>query len=160
MGKVTRVLIGIDYGETRIGVAVSDPEQKIAFPLGVVQRSQGGYGFRKLRALLQTRSLVEKQEDQEVYHVDGFVVGVPLRSDGRAGQEVDKVREYAQALESWFGRPVKLWDERFTTVMANKVLLESSPSRVRDKGLTDQVASQLILQSYLDHMNSGSTQTH
>lgn len=139
------VLVGIDFGETRIGVAVSDPQKKVAFPLQVITRVQGSYGFRKLRTLLQDRV------------VEGFVVGMPYRTNGSMGEECEKVQSYMEALHDYFQKRVTPWDERFTTVMARQSLVEAGSGkkeRRKNSGASDRIAAQIILQSYLDSLKS------
>lgn len=147
--RAMSVLVGIDFGSSRVGVAVSDPEKKLAFPFDVISREGGSYGFRKLRALLEERS------------VEAFVVGMPYRSDGSRGQECEKAQEYMDALHEYFQKDVIPWDERFTTVLARQSLIDAGSRkkvRKKERGAADRIAAQLILQSYLDHRNQVSSQ--
>ena len=135
------VLVGIDFGETRIGIAVSDEHKKISFPLGVIQREQGSYGLKKLKKLLS---------DREVYL---FVVGLPLRTDGTVGNGAENLHSYIDSLADYFKKEVVTWDERFTTVMAHNALREGSSNEKKGRKVVDMIAAQIILQSYLDHKN-------
>jgi putative Holliday junction resolvase len=134
------VFVGIDFGESRIGVAVSDEQKKIAFSLGVIKREKGSFGFNKLKKLL---------EDREV---EGFVVGLPVRTNGTIGIEGEKAEEYIESLMGFFHKEVVSWDERYTTVIAANVLKEGRATKDRNKAV-DKMAAQLILQSYLDKTN-------
>ena len=135
-------LIGIDVGSRRIGVAISDAEKKIAFPVEIIDREQNSYGFKKLERIIADRS------------VDAFVVGVPYRENGTLGEHGEKVLEYIEGLKRYFKKNVISWDERFTTRIAEKVLISDNMRRSKRKRVIDKLAAQQILQSYLDYINS------
>lgn len=137
-------LIGIDVGDVRIGLSVSDNEKKIAFPLDVIKREGGSYGFNKLRKLIDERGL----------DVEAFVVGVPYSADGGLGEQGKKVFEYISHLREYFQLAIITWDERFTSRIAENALLFDNTRREKRRGLIDKLSAQLILQSYLDHINS------
>ena len=134
-------IVGIDYGKRRIGVAVSDTEKKVAFPLAVIRRHGDSYGLERLRELLGDRS------------VEYFVVGIPLRKNGSPSEESSEIVRYAESLKSFFGCEATTWDESFTTVEAEEVLINGGVRRERRKEIIDKVAAQIILQTYLDHLN-------
>ncbi len=137
MTTIRRVL-GIDYGEKRIGLAVSDPLGHTAQGLETLERS----GEEKdVRALQQT---IEKWE------VDTIVIGLPRHMDGTAGEQVRKVERFAERLRQATGRTVTPWDERLTTVAAERILIEGGVRRRQRKSLRDRLAAVLILQGYLD----------
>ena len=135
-------IAGIDVGEVRIGIAISDKEKQIAFPLAVVERERGSYGFRRIEKILEDRD------------IELFVVGLPKRSDGVVGKEEQKVLVYIESLKEYFHKEVATWDERYTTVIAQKALQEGSQSAEKHKKSIDKVAAQIILQSYLDYINN------
>jgi putative Holliday junction resolvase len=131
-------LLGVDYGQVRVGLATSDPGRTIAFPLTTYRRrdaEKDGVYFR---------SLIAEQE------VGGLVVGLPLHLDGREG---DKARE-ARAFGAWLGEvtglPVVFWDERFSTAMAETALWDAGLTHKKRKERRDRVAAQILLQHYLD----------
>lgn len=130
------VYVGLDFGEVRVGVAVSDNYKKLALPLAVIEREGGSFGFNKLAKLLADRD------------VEAFVLGNPLDSSGAPGSQSGKVHKYAEGLEKFFNKKVIIWDERFSTAHADR-LLSNTRSKSRRK-IIDKVAAQLILQSYLD----------
>ena len=140
-------IAGIDVGEVRIGIAISDKEKRIAFPLDVVKRERGSYGFRRIEKILGDRE------------IELFVVGLPKRSDGVVGKEEQKVLSYIKSLKEYFHKEVSTWDERYTTVIAQKALQEGiiqkgiRGAEKRKKNI-DKVAAQIILQSYLDYVNN------
>jgi putative Holliday junction resolvase len=133
--------LGVDFGDARIGLALSDAEGKIAFPHGVVE------GATPLDQVERVASLAHQ------HGVEAVVVGCPRGLSGEAGPAEKKVTRFAGRLSSKSLRVV-LWDERFTTHGARSALEEQGVSARDQKPLIDQVAATLILQSYLDHLNS------
>ena len=131
-------LLGLDVGEKTIGVAVSDPMGWTAQGVTVIRRTS------KENDLAALNSLVEE------YKVERFVVGLPRRTDGSYGPETDKIYQFGAELEREFDLPVEYWDERFSTVQAERVLLEGDVSRAKRRQVIDQVAAAVILQAYLD----------
>ena len=133
-------LVGVDLGDVRIGLAVSDGEKKIAFPLGVVERISGSYGFNRISRLLAGRD------------IEGFVVGLPVRTDGTIGSQAQKALSYIEALKKHFKVNVFSWDERFSTAMAERYLKDDAMKAKERKRVVDGIAAQVILQSYLDSL--------
>jgi putative Holliday junction resolvase len=134
-------IVGIDYGKRRIGVAVSDTQKKVAFPLAVIRRHGDSYGLERLKKLLGDR------------RVEYFVVGIPLQKNGSLSEEGCEVVRYVAGLKSFFDCEAVTWDESFTTVEAEEFLIEGGVRRERRKEVIDKVAAQIILQTYLDHVN-------
>lgn len=141
---MTRIL-GVDYGERRIGLAVSDPTRTIAQPLPPILRRRG-----KRPPIARLLRIAQEQE------AGSFVVGLPLDLEGEEGPRATEVRRFAQQLQERSGLPVHLRDERMTTVRAARLLRDAglSEAKQRSKGLADTVAACLILQSYLDATES------
>ena len=137
--------LGIDYGEVRVGVAVSDP-------LGFTAR-----GIETIRWNGQDMNKVifRLLEIIKQYDVKGAVVGIPRRTDGKAGASEDKARELAAELESASGINVVLRDERYTTVLASRVMRETNVDRDRRKNIVDQIAAEIILQEYMETRRNG-----
>lgn len=130
-------ILGIDPGEVRVGVAVSDPLGVVAVPVAVYKRDGEGSpeslaGFARAEG------------------IELIVVGLPLRADGSAGTQARRARRFARALESASGLPVVFWDERFTTQLAGRAMIESGTSRRHRKSNVDSAAATIILQDYLD----------
>lgn len=140
-------LIGIDLGEVRIGIAVSDPGQVVASPAETVHvpRDQDA---PTLDALVDT---VARHE------AAGVVVGYPRRLDGREGAAAARARRLADGLASRCGLPVVLWDERFTTVEAERVLIEGDVSRRDRRDVVDRVAASVLLQGVLERQRARRT---
>jgi putative Holliday junction resolvase len=133
----------MDLGEKRIGLALSDPLGWTAGPLPALQR----IGWRKDLAAL--RRLIE------AHAILRIVVGLPLRMSGEAGEQANQASEFAQRLQAELGIPVETWDERLTTVQAERTLIESDVRRERRRQVIDSMAASLILQGYLDYRNAG-----
>ncbi|WP_461370970.1 Holliday junction resolvase RuvX [Candidatus Darwinibacter acetoxidans] len=131
-------ILGLDVGEKTIGVAVSDLMGWTAQPVQVVRRKSLTEDLAALRLLV------------EEYAVDRFVLGLPRRTDGSYGPEVEKIYLFAAELEREFGLPVEYWDERFSTVAAQRILLEGDVSRAKRRKVIDKLAAAVILQAYLD----------
>ena len=135
-------IVGIDHGDRRFGVAISDAGGMLACPRDVVE------GEDVLMSYLD-RLLPEEE-------VAGLVVGLPLNMDGSSGPRARKVLEFCSRLERRFELPVHTWDERLTSYQAEGLLHEAG-IRGREKGRRiDKVAAQLILQGWLDHRRDGS----
>ena len=132
-------VLGLDIGERRIGVALSDGLRLTAQRLKVLERSGHAADLDALAALVQA------------HDVGVVVVGLPLTLRGERGPQAQRVQAFASALRQRLGGlPVELADERLKTVAGERALLATDTSRRKRKGLIDQVAAQLILQQYLD----------
>ncbi len=131
-------IIGIDYGKARVGVAVSDPLRIFASPVETVPSAKI-IEYLKNYALSQT--------------IERFVVGYPLNMDGTPAQAAPDVDEFLKRLGKAFPDvPVSLEDERFTTVLAHRAMIDGGmkKSERRDKNSADRISAAIILQSYLD----------
>jgi putative holliday junction resolvase len=133
-------VLAIDYGERRLGLAVSDEAGEFAFPAGALERRGGRRDLEALKALMAERGVAR------------VVIGLPLHMDGRAGPEARAAEAFAAALGSATGLPVDTFDERWTTREAERSLREQGfVGRRGKKGRenVDSVAATLILQAYL-----------
>jgi putative Holliday junction resolvase len=130
-------IAALDVGEARIGVAVSDELGITAQGIGTVRRVGGHRDLEALAGLLRP------------YAPGRLVVGLPLNMDGSEGPQVARVRAFAQQAATHLGVPLDFWDERLTTVAAERVLLEADMSRRRRREVVDKVAASLILQGWL-----------
>ncbi len=131
-------LLGVDYGTVRVGLSVSDPGRTIASPLATYARRG-----RDADALW-FRELVAREG------ITGLVVGLPVHTSGREGQKAAEARAYAAWLSEATGVPAVLYDERFTTTLAESALWEAGLTHKRRKARRDRVAAQMFLQAYLD----------
>jgi len=131
--------MSLDFGDKRIGVALSDPMGLTAQGLDVLQRGQS-----LNEDLTRIKDLAEKNE------VETVVIGLPRNMDGSMGPQAEKVKKFAQKLAGLLDVQVKFWDERLTTMAAEKLLIQADVSRVRRRKVIDKMAASLILQGYLD----------
>jgi putative Holliday junction resolvase len=137
MSESARVL-ALDVGSKRIGVAVSDPLGISAQGLDTIQRQNKRRDLESLGQLLKQ------------YEVREIVVGLPLRLSGAEGTQSEKMRRFASDLEAHFGIPVHLWDERWTSTEANRLLRETELSIEKRRKAVDRMAAVLILQSWME----------
>jgi putative Holliday junction resolvase len=131
-------LLGVDYGSVRIGLAVTDPERKLAFPLATYQRRDS------TRDAAYFGQVIADEE------IGGIVVGLPVHASGHEGQKASEARAFGQWLTRISGLPVTFFDERFTTVEAESALWSAGLTHKRRQARRDRVAAQILLQSYLD----------
>ena len=137
--------VGLDVGERRIGVAVSDPLGMTAQPHEVVERRG---------ARVDILALMEKLQG---FEIAGFVAGLPLEMSGNEGSQVERVRTFCERLEKTTGIPVAYQDERLTSVQSERLLESAGVRRERRRGLLDKMAAALILQAWLDSRSSPSS---
>lgn len=134
-------IMGLDYGSKTVGVAVSDALFLTAQGVETICRTQEN----KLR-----RTLARIQALCEEYEVGEIVLGFPKNMNNTIGDRAEKSLEFAEMLKKRTGLPVVMWDERLTTVEANRTLMESGVRREHRKEYIDRIAAALILQGYLD----------
>jgi putative Holliday junction resolvase len=132
--------MGIDYGDVRIGIAVSDPFGVLARGLETIRWN----GQDMTWALERISYLVVQQQ------VTGLVIGMPRRTDGKPGIAEEKVRRFAGELAARTGLVPVLRDERYTTVLAARVMRDTGIRADRRKTVIDQIAAEIILQEYLE----------
>ncbi len=133
--------LGIDYGERRVGVAISDPLGSIAF------------GLCTLEVNSLAKAVVEVSQTCREKEVETVVVGLPLNMDGSHGPMADKVQEFVDELQAETGLTVVTYDERLSSAAAERTLLDADMSRRKRKGVIDKMAAQVILQGYLDQQS-------
>ncbi len=139
-------ILGLDFGSRTVGVAVSDPMGWTAQGLETITRPEEN----KLR-----RTLARIGELAEEYGAEKIVLGYPKNMNNTEGERVQKTLEFKEMLERRTALPVVLWDERLTTVAAERVLMETGVRRENRKAVVDTVAAVLILQGYLDALANG-----
>ncbi len=135
-------MLGLDIGERRIGVALSDPEGIIAIALTVIERKSEDAALKQLIDLTHERE------------VERIVIGLPLSLDGSLGKQAQAVQSFAKSLARRTELPVVTWDERLSTVAAERMLAEAGVKRDKRKKHLDSVAAAIILQGYLDRERS------
>jgi putative Holliday junction resolvase len=139
LNEVEGRVLGIDLGEKRVGLAISDPLLIIAQGLKTVERNQ---------------LLHELESLQSQYVIEEIVVGHPINLDGTRGEKAKEAEEYAAMIEKELQISVSLYDERFTTKEAERTLHEIGKKPSREKGKVNEISAVLILQGYLDSMKS------
>ena len=133
---------GLDVGDRTVGVAVSDGLRTVATPLQTVRRRKFTLDAEAIEAMLADRA------------VCGVVLGLPLNMDGSDGPRVQSTRAFARNLARRGGPPIGFWDERLSTVAAERALLEADTSRKRRAEVIDSVAAGYILQGALDRLRN------
>lgn len=133
-------IAGLDLGTVTIGVAVSDVMRSVATPLETIKRKKFGLDAAKLMEITTHRL------------VTGLVLGLPMNMDGTEGPRCQATRAFARNLEKLTPLPITFWDERLSTVAAERALLEADTSRKRRAEVIDHVAAGYILQGMLDRM--------
>lgn len=136
-------ILGLDYGSKTVGVAVSDPLGITAQGVEIIRRQSEN----KLR-----RTLARIEELIARYQVEKIVLGLPKNMNNTLGDRAEKSLELKDTLERRTGLDVVMWDERLTTVSAEKVLMESGVRREHRKEYVDEIAAVFILQGYLDYL--------
>ncbi|AIS52334.1 putative holliday junction resolvase [Thermoanaerobacter kivui] len=132
-------VMALDVGDKTIGVAISDPLGTIAQGLTTIKRNSNQKDLERIKEIVNQ------------YKVEIIIVGLPKNMDGSIGPQGQKVLKFADFLKENFEIPVMLWDERLTTVEAERVLIEkANVSRKKRKKVIDKLAAVLILQGYLD----------
>lgn len=129
-------IMGLDFGERTIGVAVSDALQWTAQGIKTIRRSP--------------REMDELDDLIKTYEVSEIVLGLPKNMNGTLGPRSELTAEFAEQLKETFNLPVRMWDERLSTVAAERSLLEGDVSRAKRKKVIDKMAAVFILQGYLD----------
>ena len=133
-------LIGLDLGTKTIGVAISDTRRSLATPLETLAKGKFTADATRLASLAATRA------------AGGFVLGLPRNMDGSEGPRAQASRAFGRNLARATGLPVALWDERLTTVAAERSLIEADASRRQRAAVIDRMAASLILQGALDRL--------
>jgi putative Holliday junction resolvase len=134
--------MGLDIGDRRIGVALSDPGEILASPLIIIDRSIEPH---------YNEAIIKIVKEREVGRI---IVGLPCAMDGGIGQQAEKVQTFVETLKSRTNIPIEFRDERLTTVTAVRLKRESSGKKVNIKTRYDAMAAAIILQEYLDEKSS------
>lgn len=136
-------IMGLDVGSKTVGVAISDAFGWTAQGIETVKINEeaGEFGIARIKELVKEHNVTE------------FVVGFPKNMNNTVGPRGEASERYKKLLEETFGFPVKLWDERLTTMAAERMLIEADVSRKKRKLVIDKMAAVMILQGYLDSKN-------
>ena len=137
-------IMGLDYGSKTVGVAISDPLCITAQGIETIERKEEN----KLR-----KTLARIEELAKEYEVEKIILGFPKNMNNTVGERGEKSLEFKEMLERRTGLPVIMWDERLTTVEAERTLIESNVRRENRKKYIDKIAAVFILQGYLDSLS-------
>ena len=129
-------ILGIDFGRARIGVAISDELRLLAHPLETIPAGRGA--VKKITEIVRNRKVAK------------VVLGIPRHMSGEIGKAANEALEFADKLRAQLPCAVETWDERLTTVAAQRSLREAGKDSRKTRNIIDQVAAQMILQGYLD----------
>lgn len=138
-------ILGLDIGSKRIGVAISDQTGLIAQALETIYSTSPERNVRRIVELISEHDVTE------------IVLGVPYNMDGSEGPQVQQIRNFKDLLSGNIDVPLHEWDERLSTVAAERILLEADMSRAKRRKVVDKVAATLILQGYLDRRRNEAT---
>lgn len=138
-------ILGIDYGLARLGLAISDESKILASPLPTLSAAKKTE--ETVKRLVQELERIERERESTIQSI---VIGLPLMMSGKTGFIADEVKHFATLLEQAVTIPIILWDERLTTVQAERSLREANLSRKKRSKVVDTVAAVIILQNYLD----------
>jgi putative Holliday junction resolvase len=132
--------LGLDIGDKRIGVAISDPEEILASPLATITREDDK------KAIDDIIKLVDQ------HNVERIVVGLPYSLDGSIGGQANKVMDFTEKLSKYTRASMEIWDERLSTVAVERLLREAGKKKAKKKARLDAAAAAFILQGYLDSL--------
>ena len=141
-------LLGIDLGDRRVGLSISDRTQSIASNYSTIQKKKFSVFSLDLKSII----------DKEI--ICGIVIGLPLNMDGSEGPKCQSARDFAKNFSNIVDLPITFWDERLTTVAAERSLLSADLSRKKRRQVIDSVAAVLILQNLLDRLKNMDQRTH
>ena len=133
-------IMALDVGSRTIGIACSDALLMTAQGIETIRRTSLENDFNRLRELISE------------YEVHELVVGMPKNMNGTKGERVEKTEEFVEKMKAVIDLPVTFWDERLSTVMAERQLIAADVSRKKRKGVIDKMAAVVILQGYLDRL--------
>lgn len=133
-------LVGLDLGSKTIGVAVSDPDRRLATPVETILRKRFSFDAERVFKLSSERCAV------------GFVLGLPVNMNGTEGPRAQATRAFARNLAKLTKLPIALWDERLSTAAVERALIDADVSRAKRKAVIDQHAAAYILQGALDRL--------
>lgn len=135
-------VMALDVGDRNIGIAISDETGLVARGIGVIKRKSIEKDLQDIKNFIKEN------------HVEKIVIGLPKNMNGTVGFQGSKVLNLVEKLKEVTSLPVITWDERLTTVMAERVLIQADMSRKKRKSIIDKMAAAIILQNYLDSQNN------
>ena len=140
--ELNRPILSIDYGESKVGIAISDTNCSIALPSEVYSRNKTN------KDLLYIKEFIEKNNTQAV------LIGMPYNMDGSEGEKCETVKNFTNKLLEFIDINIIFWDERFSTQAQEKILIDNDLSRKKRKKIIDKLAASYFLQSFLDFLKN------
>ena len=140
--ELNRPILSLDYGESKVGIAISDPNCTIALPSEVYKRNKTDKDF------IYIKEFIEKNDIQAV------LIGMPYNMDGTEGEKCIEVKNFTNKLLKFININIIFWDERFSTQAQEKILIEKDLSRKKRKKVIDKLAAGYFLQSFLDFLKN------
>jgi len=141
-------LLGLDFGQKRIGVAQSDELNSMAHAVGFIEHRNEEYVVREIQKLI------------DEYRIQKIVIGLPKTLKGQTGTQAEKVLLFSDRLGKRISCPIITWDERLTTVQAERALIDQDVSRAKRRVKRDAIAAEIMLQSYLDFIKQRNENKH
>lgn len=135
-------VLGLDVGETTIGLALSDIRRSIATPLSTIERTKFSKDIEKLKTIIST------------HKIGGLIIGYPINMDGSQGPRTQSTRTFVSNISKHFELPMLLWDERLSTMAVERMMIDADMSRQRRAELVDKLAASYMLQGYLDNVRN------
>jgi len=140
--ELNRPILSLDYGDSKIGIAISDANCSIALPSEVYSRNKTN------KDLLYIKEFIEKNNTQAV------LIGMPYNMDGSEGEKCETVKNFTNKLLEFIDINIIFWDERFSTQAQEKILIDNDLSRKKRKKIIDKLAASYFLQSFLDFLKN------
>ena len=135
-------ILGLDFGEKTIGIAISDPSKSLALSLKTIFRLKFNIDVQEIDNIVNERD------------IGGIIIGLPINMDGSEGTRCQSTRAFARNLSKIILLPISFWDERLSTVSAEKFLIETKKTRKKRKKIIDTIAATIILQCALDRFKN------
>lgn len=140
-------IVGIDFGIARIGLSLSDESKIIASPLATIACEK-----KSESTAAKVMNELKKHQELHRYDIEKIIIGLPLMMSGKMGFLADETKHFVELLSQLTTIPIIMWDERLTTVQAERSMREGNMSRKKRSKVVDVIAAVIILQNYLDHM--------
>ena len=139
---IVRRILGVDFGRARIGVAISDELGLLAHPVETIPGA-------RIKAAAKRVAQIAREKN-----VERVIVGMPRHMNGELGTAAEEAKAFAERLRPLLPCAITMWDERLSTIAANRALRDAGQKTRHTRGIVDQVAAQMILQGYLDSVQS------
>lgn len=143
---IVRRVLGVDFGRARIGVAISDELGMLAHPVETVPAARPEVAAKRIAEIAREKN------------VERVILGMPRHMNGSLGEAAEEAKAFGAKLQPLVPCPVVMWDERLSTIAANRALRDAGQKTRQTRGIVDQVAAQMILQGYLDSVQDSASE--